>query len=156
MDGEDSSKFSAEETSVRILKGVRPGQSVRPTGHDIVKGATVMRAGEVVQAAEVGRWKGVNGWEGGGKGAFRLAPLLYTGLRAWAWLFSALLFQEFLRYSPVVLGTISCEAGRCKLIQYCCTLATVIGEGGCTPGVWRNYLYFGVARTWLAVPLSKS
>lgn len=63
VDGEDSSKFGPEEKSVRILKGVRAGQSVRPTGHDIVQGAMVMRAGEVIQAAEVS----VSRW-GGGRG----------------------------------------------------------------------------------------
>lgn len=54
MDSEDSKLFSAEEESVRILKGVRTAQSVRPVGHDIVKGATVLQAGEIIKAAEVG------------------------------------------------------------------------------------------------------
>ncbi|CBN76716.1 conserved unknown protein [Ectocarpus siliculosus] len=54
VDGEDPTTFSAEETSVRILKGVRAAQSVRPVGHDITEGATVLRAGEVIQAAEIG------------------------------------------------------------------------------------------------------
>ncbi|CAN0551080.1 unnamed protein product, partial [Ectocarpus sp. 8 AP-2014] len=54
VDGEDPTTFSAEEKSVRILKGVRAAQSVRPVGHDITEGATVLRAGEVIQAAEVG------------------------------------------------------------------------------------------------------
>ncbi|CAM9235871.1 unnamed protein product [Ectocarpus sp. 4 AP-2014] len=53
-DGEDPTTFSAEEKSVRILKGVRAAQSVRPVGHDITEGATVLRAGEVIQAAEIG------------------------------------------------------------------------------------------------------
>lgn len=53
VDGDDASMFSAEEKSVRILKGVRPGQSVRPVGFDIVEGAIVMKAGEKIMAAEV-------------------------------------------------------------------------------------------------------
>lgn len=63
-----SSSFSADEKSVRILKGVRPGQNIRPTGHDITKGTTVLHAGDRIEAAEVsrglcdvdeGRWKSV-------------------------------------------------------------------------------------------------
>lgn len=52
MDGEPST-FSADEKSVRILKGVRAGQSVRPVGRDITKGTVVLRAGEKLLAAEV-------------------------------------------------------------------------------------------------------
>ncbi|CAM9193389.1 unnamed protein product [Scytosiphon promiscuus] len=54
VDGEDSTTFSPEEKSVRILKGVRAAQSVRPVGFDIVQGVTVLRAGEVIRAAEIG------------------------------------------------------------------------------------------------------
>ncbi|CAM9122404.1 unnamed protein product [Pylaiella littoralis] len=54
VDGEDSTMFSAAEKSVRILRGVRTAQSVRPVGHDIVKGATVLRAGDIIRAAEIG------------------------------------------------------------------------------------------------------
>lgn len=53
VDGDDASTFNAEEKSVRILKGVRTGQSIRPVGFDIVEGATVMKAGERIGAAEV-------------------------------------------------------------------------------------------------------
>lgn len=45
--------FTADEKAVRILRGVRPAQSVRPVGHDVVEGTTVMEAGEVIRAAEV-------------------------------------------------------------------------------------------------------
>lgn len=54
MDAEDPTTFGPGEKSVRILKGVRPAQSVRPVGYDIVQGVTVLRAGEVIRAAEVG------------------------------------------------------------------------------------------------------
>ncbi|CAM9113787.1 unnamed protein product, partial [Hapterophycus canaliculatus] len=54
VDGEDSTTFSPEERSVRILRAVRAAQSVRPVGHDIVQGATVLRTGEVIGAAEIG------------------------------------------------------------------------------------------------------
>ena len=53
VDGEPSPASNVDEKSVRILKGVRAGQSVRPVGHDIVQGATVLRAGDIVSAAEV-------------------------------------------------------------------------------------------------------
>lgn len=54
VDGADSTAFNAEEKSVRVLVGVRAGQSVRPVGYDIAEGATVLRAGETINAAEIG------------------------------------------------------------------------------------------------------
>lgn len=51
--GASPTTFSADEKSVRILKGVRAGQSVRPVGSDIVEGVTVLKAGEIIRAAEV-------------------------------------------------------------------------------------------------------
>lgn len=56
VDGEKPSTFSGDESSVRILKGVRAAQSVRPVGFDITKGANVLRAGEIITAAEVREW----------------------------------------------------------------------------------------------------
>lgn len=56
VEGDAASEFSAEENSVRILKGVKTGQSVRHVGFDIEEGATVMCAGERIGAAEVRRY----------------------------------------------------------------------------------------------------
>ena len=53
VDGADSTAFNKEEKSVRVLVGVRAGQSVRPVGYDIAEGATVLRGGETINAAEV-------------------------------------------------------------------------------------------------------
>lgn len=84
MDGEDSKLFSAEEESVRILKGVRAAQSVRPVGHDIVKGAMVLRAGEIIQAAEVSG----EGLPSSSSSCLRALPYLASNFPVWSSVYS--------------------------------------------------------------------
>jgi molybdopterin biosynthesis enzyme len=49
----DASQMDPEESSVLILKGVKSGTSVRPTGSDIAKGEVVLTAGTTITPAEV-------------------------------------------------------------------------------------------------------